>query len=68
MKTSNYLYGVPDAEAWSNMSYREALEKKIALAKALINQLQTTSIMERDSTRIVDCLNAIRFNEQLLKE
>ena len=67
VKTSEYLYGASALE-WFYLSYPAALRKKIELANALIDELQKVHWKERDFQRVADIVNAIKFNEMLLKE
>jgi len=69
MKRVEYLYGVNvDTKAWETMYYKDVLELKIQLATDNIKTLNKAHYLAKDSTNINDCVRAIRFNENLLKE
>jgi len=67
MKTCLYLYGVKEA-TWKDLSYIEALNIKISMAKNLLIELNKVHYMESDDVRIKDIALAIEFNEGLLNE
>ena len=78
MKTDNYvqekrivptheLYGVSPS-IFKEMNYVDVLELKIKAAGEVVRVEQTVHYMQRDSTKIMKALDAIKFNEQLLKE
>lgn len=69
MTKTEYLYGIDvDTHAWKSLSYPDALKLKARLAYERIGTLIKSHYMEKDSANITDCVNAQKFNEQLLKE
>ncbi len=63
------LYGIDvDPSIWATMLYPDALALKAKLAHARIGVLNSVHYMEKDSANITDCVNAIKFNEALLRE
>ena len=61
------LYGVSPA-IFKDMNYVDVLELKIkAAGKVVTNELKV-HYMQRDSEKITKALDAIKFNELLLKE
>ncbi len=65
---TKYLYGRDNLRGFSKLPYKEVLESKISLTNLLIEELLKEHYLERDSQRINDCISAIKFNEELLKE
>jgi hypothetical protein len=68
LKTAEYLYDNPHFRLLSAVPYAKALELKIEWANKLISKLLEEPYETRDTTRINDCIKAIKFNEALLKE
>ena len=73
-KSTESLYGVP-ACYFEKMSYFEAVEQKIELAKKRINQINSQVDYKMPGTeyrslnrQINECQKALRFNEYLLSE
>ena len=67
IKSTKYLYDItPNSFAF--LPYVEALEFKISAANTLLTQLLTPHFTKRDYIRIGDVINAIKFNQSLLKE
>ena len=67
LKRSEDLYGV-GGKHFEEMTYKTALEEKIKLAKKLVGELVEVPFMKQESDRIHRCLNAVDFNQKLLKE
>ena len=66
---TQYLYGIDvDPSSWFGMAYEDVLNRKIILADDRITELYKVPMMQRSSDNINDCLRAIKFNEELLKE
>ena len=66
---TEYLYGIDvDTKAWLTLSYPEALTLKAQLAYNRIGVLNQAHYLEKDSANITDCVNAQKFNENLIKE
>ena len=69
MRKVERLYGEGVlSNQWATMKYKEVLESKINLAWARIKLLNKEAIKDRDFENINDCVRAIKFNEELLKE
>jgi len=69
MKDTERLYGINiDTKPWAIMPYAEVLELKVNLAYKRIEFLNTSHYMDKDSANVTDCVNAMKFNEALLKE
>ena len=66
MTKTEYLYG--QKKDWGDLSYDEALKRKIKLAKIQIDTELEVPMMVRHPTRITEILRAIKHNEILLKE
>jgi len=70
MKTISHLYYVKYAY-WLDMPYSKALRTKIALSNIVISLIHNKPFKQKtneDIIRVKDCLDAITFNEKLLKE
>ena len=64
------LYYVKEAY-WLDMSYRKALNTKIALANVVISLIHSKNyaqVSNDDTMRKNECLRAIKHNEELLNE
>lgn len=68
MRTKEYLYDVSDMVPISHMPYKQAIEYKIELANKLLSKLLNVQYELRDTVRVREVLNAIKFNKELLKE
>ena len=66
MKTSVYLYG--QKKDWGHMHYDQAIKRKIFLADRELTKEYDIPIMERNTAKINDHIEAIKFNEVLLNE
>ena len=66
MKTSVYLYG--QKKDWGHMPYDQAIKRKIFLADRELTKEYDIPIMERNTAKINDHIEAIKFNEVLLNE
>jgi hypothetical protein len=66
MKSSEYLYDV-NPSAFKDLKYTDALEKKRHLANALLVKLVHDENM-KDNDRINAVIDAVRFNDNLIKE
>ncbi len=66
MKTSKYLYG--QEKDWGDLSYDEAIKRKIFLANRELTKEFNKPMMERDTAKTTDHVKAIKFNEVLLNE
>ena len=66
MKSTSYLYDL-NPEDLKNLTYQDALIKKIIGARKILNKLVRKEDMN-DSERIKDVSDAIIFNKNLLKE
>lgn len=64
MKSTEYLYGVSIEEL---PSMEEAYKERTLRAKALLDSLLDTPLMQRDIYRINDVIKAIEHNEKLRK-
>jgi len=63
------LYGLDvDPSVWATMLYPDALALKAKLAYERIGTLNKVHHMQKDSANITDCVNAQKFNENLIKE
>lgn len=67
LKRSEYLYGV-SGSYFKDMSYTDAINKKIELAKATASRMLKSTFMEVDSNRLNKVMESISFNTLLLKE
>lgn len=65
MKTTKYLYGCEIDELPNN---DEALVVRIDKAKKLLDSLLEVPIKDRDFNRIKDIVEAISFNQKLLRK
>ncbi len=70
MTQTEYLYGVKKS-TWSHLPYLDAIKVKIKRNTSVIKLINTKSIHDttnEDRLRIKKCLDAISFNEKLLRE
>lgn len=67
LKKSEYLYGV-QGSYFKDMTYIDAIIKKIELAKATASRMLKGSFMDVDSNRLNKVMESISFNTLLLKE
>ena len=69
MTKTQRLYGLDvQPSLWTFMSYKDALTLKAELAWHRIAALNKAGYLWKDSANITDCVNAIKFNENLIKE
>ena len=70
LKPCTYFYGYTSDEVktLAEMPYKQAIEKKIADGKKLLERLASITFLQQDSARITDVAKAIKFNYNLLKE
>jgi len=61
------LYGI-DPRRFINMNYVDVLLLKIKLGNKAVEEILKVNYMERDTIKMNKVLNAIKFNEELLKE
>lgn len=61
------LYGV-QGKVFRNMTYENALKYKIELLRPQVTFILDQDYRTRDSTKLNRILDAIKFNEDLLKE
>lgn len=67
MKKSEDLYGVPGTH-FRDMTYIDALQTKIELARKIAEELIEVPFNKRDTARITRCLTSVEFNKKLIKE
>ena len=66
MKTSLYLYG--QKKDWGYLTYNAAIKRKILLANRELTKEYDKPMMERNTAKINDHIEAVKFNEVLLNE
>ena len=66
-KTCEYLYDI-HPRVFINLLYLDALKEKIKAADILLSKLLAEHYTTRDTIRIQHVLNAINFNNKLIKE
>lgn len=66
MKTSTYLYGIK--KDWGSMTYDDAIRRKIFLANVELAKELDVHHSKRNTTKVNDLTDAIKFNETLLNE
>jgi len=69
MTKAERLYGIGVAtHLWAEMLYPDVLCLKAKLAHERIGVLNTAHYMVKDSGNVTDCVNAFKFNTNLLAE
>jgi hypothetical protein len=61
------LYGVKKA-TWKHLPYMEAFILKNRLADDVLTEINKQPYMKRDDGRKIEVLNAIKFNEERMRE
>jgi len=61
------LYGI-DPRCFIKMNYVDVLLLKIDLGNKVVNEILKVNYMKRDTIKMHKVLDAIKFNEELLKE
>ena len=62
------LYGVWHLKGYANLPHRQAYETKNLLIVARIKRLNKVHMLWRPSINIKACLDAMRYNEERIKE
>lgn len=69
MTKTQRLYGKHvDPRRWQSMNYIDVLKDKINLASIRIKDINMIDIMERNHYGITECMNAIKWCREMIKE
>ena len=68
MKDTERLYGIVNTRRWQEMNYVEVLMLKAQSAESVVEMLMQSNLADTDMVRLNDCLQAAKFNRELIRE